>query len=246
MKHIIKTLGALGGLLLGTSVHAQLLDDAICRAEPIDAHCSGSIPELADACDYANSYLAYITPICETTVANVNDAVSNLIARGYVRVGEPQTASSSENCPGGPKIGQLQGCLNLTSQVMYSARLDQSVLVCAAVDPQATRMDMACGGGGGLNVAPLAIGRVLQEAADGSGITVTTTVTSHDLDGPLRSVTVENRMDPSSPISVPLPHSIRLPGPGELISITGPSPGPGPVLPPIETISVEDVAEVVR
>lgn len=224
MKHIIKTLGALGGLLLGTSVHAQLLDDAICRAEPINTHCSDSIPELADACDYANSYLAYITPICETTVANVNDAVSNLIARGYVRVGEPQTASSSENCPGGPKLGQLQGCLNLTTQVMYSARLDQSVLVCAAVDPQATRMDMACGGGGGLNVAPLAIGRVLQEAADGSGITVTTTVTSHDLDGPLRSVTVENRMDPSAPVGLPWLDTMKIPDPNEIVSPGYPPP----------------------
>lgn len=224
MKQVFKTMGALGGLLIGTSAHAQLLDDAICRAEPIDAHCSGSIPELADACDYANSYLAYITPICETTVANVNDAVSNLIARGYVRVGEPQTASSSENCPGGPKLGQLQGCLNLTTQVMYSARLDQSVLVCAAVDPQATRMDMACGGGGGLNVAPLAIGRVLQESADGSDITVTTTVTSHDLDGPLRSVTVENRLDPSAPIGLALPETAKLPDPSEIV--IGPSPPP--------------------
>ena len=200
-NNMLKMFGGLLALGVMGQAHAQIISDDVCRNGLPQPVCGTGIDEVEDACRYAQSYLDYVAPICETTVANINDIANNLVERGYVRVGEPKRASSNTNCP----IGALQstGCLNLVTQVYYSKRLNESVLLCAAEDPQATRIDIACGGGSGLNVAPLAFGRVVQATADGSNVNLTTTVTSYDLDGPLRSTSVSNRMDPSEIVDVP-------------------------------------------
>lgn len=219
MKKTIKLLAGIGLLGLGGTVQAQTsmmlpwgVDVDTCSTNVVtDLYCDSEIPELQDVCEYTQSYLGYVKPLCETTVDNFNDAVANLISRGYVRIGKPTAAQSSENCPTGARFvpnfpvvgGDEVGCLSLTTQVLYSARLDQSVLLCAAYDPYATKIDIACGGGSGVNIAPLAFGRVIQATADGSNVQLQTTVTSHDLDGPLRSVEVSNRMDPSTIVSGP-------------------------------------------
>lgn len=172
--------------------------DAFCDGRVSASGCSGTAGLEETICEAGQSRSRNVAPHCIEVMHALSAQLMALQAQGYKPLEDPKVATSNENCVT-QRHGALDGlpCLTVMTQAYHSEAEDQSLLLCVAQDSSATNIAIACGGGGGLNIAPLALGRFVQAQAHGSGIEVITTVESRDLDAPLRWVSISNRLDPA-------------------------------------------------
>lgn len=196
-KRLLACAGGANLFFCAAIVSAQMdLESAdLCAAPAEKSQCVSA--EDAAACGLLSIQAQLYSGSCVQGLEAINAQVSDLRAAGYEPVGAPQRAVSNENCAlAGLWPSDELGCLTLLTQVFYNEREDQSLLLCVSHDAGATNIAIWCGGGGGLNIAPLAAGRFILSDAMGSDAEVITTVRSSDLDGPLRQVTLVDRLDP--------------------------------------------------